>query len=124
MVDGFHQTDAADLKQIIRRLTSVAEALHDAQNEPQIAADELVSRSPVARRGASQQCVRLRAGIDGQLGCVHSADFNLCLHEKDLLSRAGSRKRSGSSISIFPLRQAEYTDGIFSCSRVFDRFFL
>ena len=30
----------------------------------------------------------------------------------------------GSSISIFPLRQAEYTDGIFSCGRVFDRFFL
>ena len=123
MVDGFHQTDAADLKQIVRRLAPVAEALHDAQNEPQIAADELVPRSPVARCGASQQCVRLRAGIDGQLGRIHSADLNLCLHEKDLLSRAGSKK-SGSSISIFPLRQAEYTDGIFSCGRVFDRFFL
>ena len=55
MVDGFHQTDAADLKQIIRRLTPVAEALHDAQNEPQIAADELVPRplSPAAARLSS-----------------------------------------------------------------------
>ena len=48
MVDGFHQTDAADLKQIIRRLTSVAEALHDAQNEPQIA-----PLSPAAARLSS-----------------------------------------------------------------------
>ncbi len=61
MIDGLDQSDAADLEQIIHILAASGEFLDHGQNQPQIAADELVARGCVAGLRFFQQCARFFA---------------------------------------------------------------
>ena len=62
MIDGFHQADTADLKQVVRRLAAPLEPLDDRQHQPQVATDQFIARLLVTARRAPQQRVGLRCG--------------------------------------------------------------
>ena len=49
VVDGFHQPDTAHLKQVVQIFAPVCEPLDDAQNQPQVAVNELVAGGGTAR---------------------------------------------------------------------------
>ena len=48
IVDGFHQADASDLKQIIHALSPSGKALDDTENQAQISRNQLFSGLPIS----------------------------------------------------------------------------
>ena len=48
IVQGLDQTDTADLKQVVHILASVLEFLYDAEHQPQIARDKLLSQAGIS----------------------------------------------------------------------------
>ena len=81
IVDGFDQSDTADLKKIVRVFAAVVKALDNPKHQSEIAADKFLSGRFVALFHSREErflflgckCRKLR-GID-------SADFNLVHHE-------------------------------------------
>ena len=81
IVDGFHQADAPDLKQVVRRFAATLKPLNNAEHQPQIAANQLIACLLVSGSGFFQKLVRLFSGEHRQSRCIHTADLNFCLHK-------------------------------------------
>ena len=84
VVDGFDEPDAADLKQVVDVLAPPEKALDDRQHQPEIAADELLTRGAVALLRPAQQRRHLLVFQHRQTRRVDPADFHLPLHASSL----------------------------------------
>lgn len=82
MVDGFHQADTPDLKQVVRRFAATLKTLDHRQHQPQIAADQFITRLLVAAGRTPQQRIGLCGSQHRQSGGIHPADLHLGLHGK------------------------------------------
>ena len=77
VVNGFDQSDTADLEQVVQVLFPVHKALHDAEHQFQVAADQLLPGAHIAVFDPLQQHPLLRRRQDFQFCRIDTAYFNL-----------------------------------------------
>ena len=82
IVNGFDQTDAADLKQVVHIFITGGKPLDDAKNQPQIPFNEDLPGLFVPADDPLKQGVLLLVGQKRQLCGVHSTDFDF-IHSHD-----------------------------------------
>lgn len=80
MVDGLHEADAPHLEQVVQVLAPVREPLHHAEDQPQVAVDELAAGCRVPVFHPFQQSDLLPFLENRQPGGVDPADFHLVHH--------------------------------------------
>src|SRR5690606_16144919 len=99
VVDGFHQADAADLKEIVHVFAAVVEPLDDAEDEAQVALNELGAGVLIAVPHSLQQFSHVRIGQHRQLGRVDAANLHL-VHSSGAPScvRAAAFSIAGSTL--------------------------
>ena len=117
IVDGFDQTDAADLKQIVHRLAASVEALDDREHQTEISTDEFFPRCGIAVVRLSQQIGHLVCWDDGQGRGIDTADFHFALHDKSLLACLLTGSLPNSTGGIYGLYFFQH-DRIFADSTV------
>ena len=87
VIKRFDQPDAAHLKQVVRVFPAIAEALHHAEHQPEIAADKLLPRRAVAAMHQRKQLAHAFIGKHGQGGGFHPADLYLAACHTDFYLR-------------------------------------
>ena len=79
VVDGFNESDTADLKEVVRVFSAACKTLNDAENETQIALNQLFSCSFVSVSAALQKLLHLVVLQCLEFCGVHTADLYLAL---------------------------------------------
>ena len=80
MVDGFDQTHAPHLEEIVRRLSPAHKALYHRKHQTQIALYQLFPGFFIPLLALEQQLLGLCTGQHFQFGCIDAADLYFPLH--------------------------------------------
>ena len=80
VVNGFHQTDAADLKQVVGIFAAADKFLNDRQHQSEISGNQLFPGGEVSVVILSEQLSGFFIFQHRKGGCIDAADGNFALH--------------------------------------------
>ena len=130
MINGLDESNAADLKKVVRVFAPVCEALNNTQNKAQISVDELFPCLLVSGVAFDQKLGFLLLCENLELRCINSANFDLVETQISSPNENRRPKRAAFLLQFDYCQKSEkYIKGIFAkalnmCYDVFSLIFL